>query len=87
MSKNRVSTLEGFIDDGIQSSGRSTRLADNAIQIIFNNDICVVEDHNGDDNDLFDSIINRLNYEHFVDKFPQYWNIDKHKLTIERIIE
>ena len=50
-------------------SGNTTRLVDNAIQILFNNQICIVEDHWTSTNNTINSyllniIINRLKNEH-----------------------
>jgi hypothetical protein len=77
----KVSTLEGMVDTVTfrRRDGNLTRLIDNAIQIIFRGDVCVVKDHHGldygvdadgarrVDKFLFDSILNRLRSEHSWD--------------------
>lgn len=88
-NRNYVSTLDGM-EDKITSTrrdGNSTRLVDNAIQIIFSGDICVVKDHvNGGEHIesnklLFDRILRRIMVEHqFIDRTQLY--ASKNRLEI-----
>ena len=71
-SQNRVTTIEGMLDKITykRRDGNTTRLVDNAIQILFNGDICVVLDHHEMGRNrtankyLFDAILRRLEIEH-----------------------
>lgn len=66
--------------------GYSTRAIDNAIQIIFNGDICKVSDpwhlgsHDQANKNLFRRILDRLRHEHH--SFGDYINVDETKMTI-----
>ena len=91
--KEKESTLTimyGFITHR-RRDGNSLRLVDNAIQILYDGKICVVEDHYQMGRDrtinrfLFDLIIKRLYSEHnlseLIDK--DMIRIDNNKLEIE----
>lgn len=68
----KISTLEGMAKSlsPYRQKGNSTKLIDNAIQIILSGHICVVEDHwemgknQKANQNLFDRIINRFENEH-----------------------
>ena len=85
-NRNYVSTLSGMEGKitSVRRDGNSTRLVDNAIQIIFSGDICVVEDHcktKLSSELLYNKIIRRLMTEHlFMYKAGIYSN--KKKLEI-----
>jgi len=86
MSKNKISTLEGFVDTGIRASGRTTKLVDKAINIIFNGNICIVKDHHDiidSHKELFDLISLRLSFEHNCQRYIEDWRFDINKLEIE----
>lgn len=70
MAKITESTLENFEPTTGRATGNTTRLVDNAIQIIFSGKICAVKDHHRDSNcdrDLFRKILRRLRVEHDLD--------------------
>lgn len=47
------------------NSGRTTRILDQCIQILFKTGRCLVKDHEGGDNDtLLDKLLIRLSFEH-----------------------
>ena len=79
------STLDGFLPNPNRRSGNTTRLVDRAIQIIFNGDTCLVEDHykNGEDKRLnkylFYKILDRLDSEHSLESL----SYDVKELTIK----
>ena len=56
--------------DNMRGTGRSTRLADKAIQDLFVNGFCIVQDHHREGRDysrfLMDKILARLKTEHKV---------------------
>jgi hypothetical protein len=93
-SLKRVTTLEGMLDKITykRRDGNTTRLVDNAIQILFNGDICVVLDHhemgrNSKANKhLFDAILKRLEVEHRWFFEQKRVKIDKNRLEI-RLVE
>jgi hypothetical protein len=70
--KQRQSTLEGVTDTHVRRDGNTTRVIDNAIQIIFSGKVCIIQDHwqggtNGDANiDLFKRVVRRLQSEHHL---------------------
>lgn len=77
------STLQGFDEEPGRMKGNTTRQADRAIQILFNEGVVKVEDHcqEGDhkasNEDLFDRITSRLKAEHRID-----FRVDKENLII-----
>jgi hypothetical protein len=91
MKVKRITTLEGLIKGSItenRRSGNTTRLIDNAIQIIFSGNICVVKGHSNSDHvgnyenrELFNLIIKRLTSEH------QYHIINNHIVTDSKKLE
>ena len=56
--------------DNMRGTGRSTRLADKAIQDLFVNGFCIVQDHHREGRDasrvLMDKVLARLKAEHKV---------------------
>jgi len=84
-SLKKVTTLEGMLDKITykRRDGNTTRLIDNAIQILFNGDICVVLDHHEMGRSpiankyLFDSILRRLEVEH-------RWIFEQKKIKIDK---
>lgn len=85
-NKIRISTLDcsqSIILPNVRQIGNSTRLIDNAIQIIFSGYICVIRDHvnnNRTNQFLFDKIMGRLESEHRGS--VHRLNIDKSNLEI-----
>lgn len=70
--KEKVSSIYG-IEHKItpkRMDGNTTRVIDNAIQILFNGDICVMQDHDKSGNNrkmneyVFDRVLMRLQIEH-----------------------
>jgi len=94
-SLKRVTTLEGMLDKITykRRDGNTTRLVDNAIQILFNGDICVVLDHyemgrhKNANKHLFDAILRRLEIEHRWFFEQKRIKIDKNKLEIRFVKE
>jgi hypothetical protein len=96
-SPRKVSTLEGMADrlTDRRRDGNTTRLIDNAIQILFRGDICVVRDHCDDGNndhanlDLFERILKRLESEHGLAITLKTYKIeaDKNALEIKLVLE
>jgi hypothetical protein len=90
-----VSTLEGCdnIINWERRSGNTTRLVDNAIQIIFEGYNCVVRDHHemGENRiankRLFDIIIKRIHSEHSWLFRENLIKIDQQNLCIKRVNE
>lgn len=89
-NKKKVTTLENpnLRTTNIRRDGNTTRCVDNAIQILFEGNICVVLDpfeygrNKNANRHLFERILERLNFEHnylFVQKMV---HIDKQKLEI-----
>lgn len=84
-SLKRVTTIEGMSDKITykRRDGNTTRLVDNAIQILFKGHICVVLDHyqrgrHRDSNErLFKEIMRRLDAEH-------RWLFEERRLKIDR---
>ena len=65
MAKIKESTLENFKVTKGGATGNTTRLIDNAIQIIFSGKICVVRDcGRNQDSELFEKVVRRLRVEH-----------------------
>jgi len=93
-SVKRVTTLENMLDRITyrRRDGNTVRLIDNAIQILFSGDICVVLDHhemgrNSKANKhLFDQILRRLEVEHRWVLEQKRVKLDKNRLEI-RIVE
>jgi hypothetical protein len=93
-NSQRVTTLEGMINQITyqRRDGNTTRLVDNAIQILFSGDICVVLDHHEmgrnhkANKHLFDQILRRLEVEHRWVLEQKRVMIDKKRLEI-RIVE
>lgn len=88
-SLKKVTTLEGMSEiTSKRRDGNSTRLVDNAIQILFNGNICVVLDHyemgrNRQANRcLFDAILRRLESDHRHILNERRVKIDKNRLEI-----
>jgi hypothetical protein len=90
----RITTIEGMLEKITYNrrDGNTTRLIDNAIQIIFNGDICVVLDHHEmgrnrkANKHLFESIIRRLQIEHSYIFVQKRVKIDHNRFEI-RLIE
>jgi hypothetical protein len=84
----RRSTLTGQVFDSGRRTGKSVRLIDNAIQIIFSGNICVVEDHPEPDKSkhadkaLFKRIVKRLESEHGYMLHGGRFNLDEEALEI-----
>ena len=69
-TRKKVSTLEGVKLTHKRRDGNTTRIIDNAIQIIFNENICVCKDHYDHIQShriVFNRIINRLKNEKMID--------------------
>ena len=65
MAKITESTLENFEATEGRATGNTTRLIDNAIQIIFSGKVCVVRDcGENQDSELFKKVLRRLRVEH-----------------------
>ncbi len=73
--------------------GNTTRLIDRAIQIIFNGDVCLVQDHHEHGENrlanefLFDKIVARIKNEHPYILQEGLLNIEKNRLKIYLIPE
>lgn len=86
----RVTTLEGMgeVITSKRKDGNTTRLIDNAIQILFKGHICVVLDHHemgkheGANKDLFNAILRRLDNEHRLFFNKEIVKFDKKRLEI-----
>ncbi len=88
MAKITESTLENFEATEGRATGNTTRLIDNAIQIIFSGKICVVKDHHKDSNcdrDLFKKVLRRLRVEHglYMHDVPPARTIRADAFTLE----
>lgn len=66
--RSKKSSLDFVKTTNRRCDGNTTRIVDNAIQIIFSGDICVIEDHFQNNRDskehLARTIIRRLEIEH-----------------------
>jgi hypothetical protein len=90
----RVTTFEGMEGKITprRRDGNTTRLVDNAIQILFRGDICVVLDHHEwgrnhrANKNLFDAILERLHREHRFIFEQRRVKIDRGNLEI-RFVE
>lgn len=88
----KVSTLEGMEDKLLSGRrhGNTTRLIDNAIQIIFSGNICVVEDHHDmgshkvANKHLFDKILKRLNSEHGRETMYLHYDVSKLEIRFDK---
>ena len=87
------STLDGFVVNTQWVSGNSTLLADKAIQMIFTQGGCIVQDHYKEgksaeaNKGLFVRVLQRLNNEHRLntDIFNGEIEIDVNKLIIKKV--
>ena len=82
-TRKKVSSLDGVKYSSKRRDGNTTRIIDNAIQIIFNGDICVCEDnadYKGANRNLFKRILKRIYNEVLVE--DEDLEIDKVKLEI-----
>ena len=88
--ESTLTSMYGFITHN-RRDGNSTRLVDNAIQILYDGKVCVVEDHHGLGKNiqanryLMDKIIHRLSTEHNLSAMmdEDKIRIDMSKLEIE----
>ena len=89
--KEVKNTLEGFQDTYQRCSGNSTRQIDIAINLLFKGYIVEIKDHweygghKKANENLFQRVLHRLQFEHRLDALikEKKIKIDKNKLTIE----